>query len=165
MLTKSSKKIVLLGTGGTIAGSAADADDNVGYTAAQLGVEQLLQATPDLAKATYAVVAEQVAQVDSKDMSFAVWRLLALRCAHWLAQSDVQGIVITHGTDTLEETAFFLRLVLPANLTACKPVVLTCAMRPASARFPDGPQNLSDAFVVAADGAAKGVLAVCAGCI
>jgi L-asparaginase len=163
MLTNISKKIVLLGTGGTIAGSAADADDNVGYTAAQVGVDQLLQSTPDLGKAAYAVVAEQVAQVDSKDMSFAVWRLLALRCAHWLTQSDVQGIVITHGTDTLEETAFFLRSVLPANLTACKPVVLTCAMRPASARFSDGPQNLSDAFVVAADGTAKGVLAVCAG--
>ena len=158
-----SKKIVLLGTGGTIAGSAADADDNLGYTAAQRGVTQLLQAVPDVALAPYTLVAEQVAQLDSKDMSFAVWRQLALRCAHWLAQDEVQGIVITHGTDTLEETAFFLQSVLPTRLTACKPVVLTCAMRPASARFPDGPQNLSDALMVAGDAAAKGVLVLCAG--
>jgi L-asparaginase len=158
-----SKKIVLLGTGGTIAGSAADADDNLGYTAAQVGVAQLLRTLPDAAQAPFEVVAEQVAQLDSKDMSFAVWRQLALRCAHWLAQGEVQGIVITHGTDTLEETAYFLQAVLAANLTSDKPVVLTCAMRPASARFPDGPQNLSDALVVAADVAAKGVLVVCAG--
>ena len=158
-----SKIIMLLGTGGTIAGSAADPHDNLGYTAAQVGVAQLLRAIPDAAQTPFEVAAEQVAQLDSKDMSFAVWRQLALRCAHWLAQGEVQGIVITHGTDTLEETAYFLQAVLGANLTSDKPVVLTCAMRPASARFPDGPQNLSDALVVAADVAAKGVLVVCAG--
>ena len=100
-----SKKIVMLGTGGTIAGSAADADDNVGYTAAQVGVAQLLEAVADGAPACFEVVLEQVAQLDSKDMSLTVWRQLALRCAYWLAQDQVQGIVITHGTDTLEETA------------------------------------------------------------
>ena len=158
-----SKKIVLLGTGGTIAGSATDADDNLGYTAAQVGVAQLLLAIPDAAQARFEIAVEQVAQLDSKDMSFAVWRQLALRCAHWLAQDEVQGVVITHGTDTLEETAFFLQSVLPPSLIACKPVLLTCAMRPASSYFPDGPQNLSDALRVAADVAAKGVLVVCAG--
>ena len=70
-----------------------------------------------------------MAQIDSKDMSFEIWRALALRCGHWLAQDDVRGLVITHGTDTLEETAFFLQSVL----APAKPVVLTCAMRPATA--------------------------------
>ena len=70
-----------------------------------------------------------MAQIDSKDMTFAIWRELALRCVHWLAQDDVAGLVITHGTDTLEETAFFLQSVL----APAKPVVLTCAMRPATA--------------------------------
>ncbi len=158
-----SKKIVLLGTGGTIAGSAASSDDNLGYRAGQVGVEQLLNAIPDGAFGRCEVLSEQVAQLDSKDMSFAVWRQLALRCAHWLGRGEVQGIVITHGTDTLEETAFFLQSVLPHLLTSDKPVVLTCAMRPASSRFPDGPQNLSDALALAADGGASGVLAVCAG--
>ncbi len=154
---------MLLGTGGTIAGSAADADDNLGYTAAQVGVAQLLRAIPESVLAPFEIVAEQVAQLDSKDMSFVVWRQLAQRCTHWLAQEGVQGVVITHGTDTLEETAFFLQSVLPAGLTSEKPVVLTCAMRPASAYFPDGPQNLADALAVASDVPAKGVLAVCAG--
>jgi L-asparaginase len=104
-------------------------------------------------------LAEQVAQVDSKDMSFAIWQKLALRCAHWLAQPDVAGLVITHGTDTLEETAFFLHSVLAPS----KPVVLTCAMRPATALAPDGPQNVRDAIVVAATPGASGVVVVCAG--
>lgn len=151
------QKIVVLGTGGTIAGTAADAGDNVGYTAAQLGVAQLAKAVPALARRH--LLCEQVAQVDSKDMDFEVWRRLALRCAHWLAQEDVQGIVITHGTDTLEETAYFLHSVLDAR----KPVVLTCAMRPATALMSDGPQNLLDAVEVAASPGVRGVVAVCAG--
>ena len=94
-------------------------------------------------------------------MSFAVWAQLALRVNHFLAQSDVQGIVITHGTDTLEETAYFLQRVChPA-----KPVVLTCAMRPATALAPDGPQNVLDAVAVARHAGAQGVVAVCAGTI
>jgi len=151
------KKIVVLGTGGTIAGTARDAHDNIGYTAAQVGVEQLLAAIPALAKLP--VVAEQVAQIDSKDMDTDTWARLAQRCAHWLAQADVAGIVITHGTDTLEETAFFLQAVL----AAAKPVVLTCAMRPATALAPDGPQNVLDAVAVASAGGAQGVVVVCAG--
>ncbi len=163
MLSHISKKIVLVGTGGTIAGSAARADDNLGYRAGQLGVEQLLAAIPGAACGPCEVVTEQLAQLDSKDMSFAVWRQLALRCAHWLGRDEVQGVIITHGTDTLEETAFFLQSVLPVELLSGKPLVLTCAMRPASARVPDGPQNLSDAFALALDARARGVMAVCAG--
>ena len=102
-----------------------------------------------------------MAQIDSKDMSFELWRLLALRCAHYLAQADVAGLVVTHGTDTLEETAYFLQAVL----APAKPVVLTCAMRPATALAPDGPQNIVDALAVAGAEGARGVVAVCAGTI
>jgi L-asparaginase len=155
----SSGTIVVLGTGGTIAGTAATADDHLGYQAAQLGVRQLIDAIPSLRGEP--LVAEQVAQLDSKDMSHEVWRALAQRCAHWLARDDVRGIVITHGTDTIEETAFFLQEVL----APAKPVVLTCAMRPATALAPDGPQNVADAVVVAQCDGAMGVLVVCAGAI
>ena len=154
------QNIVILGTGGTIAGQAASASDNIGYTAAQVGVAQLVAAIPSLA-ALGPLVIEQVAQVDSKDMSFDVWVKLAGRVSHFLAQPDVQGIVITHGTDTLEETAYFLQAVCSPD----KPVVLTCAMRPATALVPDGPQNMLDAMAVARHAGAKGVVAVCAGTI
>lgn len=150
---------MVLGTGGTIAGTSASAADNVGYTAAQVGVAQLLAAIPALSDQR--LHTEQVAQLDSKDMTFDVWRTLASRCAHWLAQDDVQGVVITHGTDTLEETAYFLQAVL----APAKPVVLTCAMRPSTAMVPDGPQNLVDAVTVASSPQARGVVAVCAGVI
>jgi L-asparaginase len=155
----SGKKIVILGTGGTIAGTASEAHDNIGYTAAQVGIAELLGAIPALKKLP--VVAEQVAQIDSKDMGPDTWTQLALRCEHWLAQADVAGVVITHGTDTLEETAFLLQAVLAAD----KPVVLTCAMRPATAVAPDGPQNVLDALAVASAAGARGVVAVCAGTI
>lgn len=156
----SGQKIVVLGTGGTIAGTSAQAGDNIGYTAAQVGVGQLLTAVPGLqALAGGALVAEQVAQIDSKDMDGEVWRTLALRCAHHLNDSEVRGVVITHGTDTLEETAWFLHEVLDA----AKPVVLTCAMRPATALTPDGPQNLLDAVATVLAPGATGVLAVAAG--
>jgi L-asparaginase len=155
------RKVVVLGTGGTIAGTAARASDNVGYTAAQLTVESLAVALPSLAAqaAEGLLFFEQVAQIDSKDMGFAVWHQLAQRVAICLADEDVQGIVVTHGSDTLEETAYFLHLLLHPF----KPVVLTCAMRPATALVPDGPQNLVDAIAVARHESARGVLAVCAG--
>ncbi|MHB8947920.1 MAG: asparaginase [Rhodoferax sp.] len=159
------QKVVVLATGGTIAGSAASASDNIGYSAAQMGVRQLLDSVPGLDQvvAGRTLVAEQVAQIDSKDMSFAIWQQLALRVSHHLGQADVTGIVITHGTDTLEETAYFLHAVLPAQQLAAKPVVLTCAMRPASSAAPDGPQNLRDAVAVATTAGACGVVAVVAG--
>jgi L-asparaginase len=159
--TKKIKQWVVLGTGGTIAGTAASAADHTGYTAAQVGVAQLMAALPgvDQVLGGDTLLVEQVAQLDSKDMDHATWQALAQRCQHWLAQPDVGGIVITHGTDTLEETAWFLQQVLHS----AKPVVLTCAMRPATAMAPDGPQNLLDALTVARHPQAQGVLVVCAG--
>jgi L-asparaginase len=166
-IDKNLKKIVVLGTGGTIAGTAARAGDNLGYSAAQVSVAELLAGVPGMADVLQgdALVAEQVAQVDSKDMSFAIWTALAQRVQQHLAQDEVCGLVITHGTDTLEETAFFLHAVLPAALQLRKPVVLTCAMRPASALSPDGPQNLLDAVALARTPGACGVMAVCAGVV
>jgi L-asparaginase len=155
------KKIVVLGTGGTIAGIAAGAHDSLVYTPAQRGVDELLQAIPGLAQSDLELVSEQVVQIDSKDMDFTVWQRLLQRCAHWLERDDVQGLVLTHGTDTLEETAYFLQTVLAPR----KPVVLTCAMRPATAIGADGPQNLMDALSVASHPAAQGVVAVCAATI
>jgi L-asparaginase len=161
------KKLVVLGTGGTIAGSAALRTDNIGYTAAQVGVAELLAAVPGMSAVMGGceLLSEQLAQVDSKDMGFDVWQALAVRVGQLLADSAVQGVVITHGTDTLEETAFFLQAVLPESLISSKPVVLTCAMRPASAQNPDGPQNLLDAVSVALTAAAHGVVVVCAGTV
>ncbi len=158
----SAQKIVVLGTGGTIAGTAAQAGDNIGYTAAQVGVGELLAAVPGLeAVAGGPLVVEQIAQIDSKDMEFAVWRALAQRCTECMDDPSVRGVVITHGTDTIEETAWFLHSVLHAK----KPVVLTCAMRPSTALVPDGPQNLLDAVAVAATEGAQGVVVVAAGAI
>ena len=154
-------KWVVLGTGGTIAGTAASPADHTGYTAAQLGVRHLLDAVPGIAACLQgdSLLCEQVAQLDSKDMDHATWQTLAQRCQHWLAQPDVGGVVITHGTDTLEETAWFLQQVLDST----KPVVITCAMRPATSSEADGPQNLLDALTVVRHAQASGVLAVCAG--
>ena len=150
-----SKKIVILGTGGTIAGVAINPLSNIDYTAACVGISELAGGIAGLGD----IVTEQVTQIDSKDMSFEVWTSLANRVQHHLSQNDVRGVVITHGTDTLEETAYFLQAVL----NPAKPVVLTCAMRPASALVPDGPQNLLDAVTVARHAGAQGVVAVCAG--
>ena len=156
------RKVVVLGTGGTIAGTSDMAGANVGYTAGQIGVEQLLSAIPALARAAGAsLVAEQIAQIDSKDMGYEVWARLAQRCALYLADPLVAGIVITHGTDTLEETAWLLANLLDAT----RPVVLTCAMRPATALAPDGPQNLLDAVALATEPTAHGVLMVAAGVV
>jgi len=149
--------IVILGTGGTIAGASSVAGDNVGYTAAQRTVADLLAAVPALAGAP--VEAVQVAQLDSKDMDAATWQSLARAVAQQLARPAVQGIVITHGTDTLEETAWLLQQVL----APAKPVVLVAAMRPATALSADGPQNLLDAVAVARTPGARGVVAVLAG--
>lgn len=162
-------QIVVLATGGTIAGQAAHASEGVAYQAAQIGVQDLLHAIPGLQDVlgTETLLGEQVAQLDSKDMDLATWQTLAQRCAHWLAQPDVRALVLTHGTDTLEETAFFLQLALAEAPGAAawrdKPVVLTCAMRPATARLSDGPQNLTDALALACCPQARGVMAVAAG--
>lgn len=148
------QSIVILGTGGTIAGASARSDDSVGYRAGALGVQALIDAVPPLAGRR--LEAEEVARIDSKDMDAATWQHLARRAAHHLARDDVAGVVVTHGTDTLEETAWFLHRVLAPS----RPLVLTAAMRPASALSPDGPRNLFDAVTVAAEPGAHGVLAV-----
>lgn len=143
--------IVVLGTGGTIAGRAASTQDVVGYQAGVVPVADLLADLP--VPAGVRLEAEQVANVDSKDMSPDVWRALLAAADRHLSRPDVAAIVITHGTDTLEETAWLLQSVL----SPARPVVLVGAMRPASAAAPDGPQNLADALLLAADAAAGGM--------
>ncbi len=156
--------VVVLGTGGTISGKAGSARDNVGYSAGLIGVADLLDGVPGLeamAARGLRLEAEQVAQIDSKDMSHAVWRRVVERVALHLARDEVDGIVITHGTDTLEETAYLLQRVLAPR----KPVVLTAAMRPASSSEADGPNNLRQAIELASLPAASGVVAVVAGTV
>jgi L-asparaginase len=159
------EKLVFLGMGGTVAGTAASAGDNVGYTAGQIGVQTLLASVPGLKSllGAYEAVSEQVCQIDSKDLVHADWRSLRDRVSHYLAMTDVVGVVVTHGTDTLEETAYFLSCTVPAELLRQKPLILTCAMRPASSLNPDGPGNMADAANVALCKEAHGVLVVCAG--
>lgn len=145
------RRVLVLGTGGTIAGVADSPAQNTVYRAAALSVEQLVAAVPALS--AFDLEARQVAQVDSKNMSFAIWTGLHAEVVRGLNDSQLDGIVITHGTDTLEETAYFLA----RTLLAAKPVVLTAAMRPATALSADGPQNLLDAVSLATDAAAAGV--------
>ncbi|RZL03763.1 MAG: asparaginase [Rubrivivax sp.] len=141
--------VVVLGTGGTIAGTGAGPDD-VAYRAAQLSVAQLLHAVPGLSGV--ALETEQVAQVDSKDMDWPVWQVLAQHIRLALARPEVGAVVITHGTDTLEETAYLLHRLLDVH----KPVVLTAAMRAATSAQADGPRNLRHAVRVAEHAAAQG---------
>lgn len=159
------KKVVFLGTGGTIAGEAASASDNVSYKAGQVGIAHLLTSVPGLVRALgdYGAESEQVLQINSKDMVFSQWVQIARRLQFHLARPEVVSVVITHGTDTLEETAYFLHRMLPDLQSSTKPVVMTCAMRPASSSHADGPGNLEDATAVAAAAASRGVLVVCAG--
>ena len=148
--------IAVLATGGTIAGAAAT-DVQAGYTSGQVGVEQLIAAVPQ-AKKLATLKGEQIANIGSQDMNDEVWLKLAGRINALAAMPDIAGIVITHGTDTIEETAYFLNLVVKTR----KPVVLTAAMRPATALSADGPLNFFNAVAVAAnkDAAGKGVLVV-----
>lgn len=153
-------KLVILGTGGTIAGRADSQSQAVGYKAGQITVQSLLDAVPDLEQqALGPVQTQQIAQVDSKDMDWPVWSALLRACTQALEDADTRAVVITHGTDTLEETAWLLHSLLPA----AKPIVLTCAMRPATALLADGPQNLRDAVTVAASGGRSGVWVVAGG--
>ena len=149
-----SEVVVVLGTGGTIAGRSAQAGDLVTYKSGALSAAELLAALPALAGQT--IECESLAQIDSSDMDHATWQRLALALRHHLARPEVAAVVVTHGTDTLEETAFFLH----HTVAAAKPVILTAAMRPATAPSPDGPQNLVDAFTLARVPGAQGVLAV-----
>lgn len=153
MTTSSLSKpcIAVLATGGTIAGAAADASKTSGYTAGVIGVEQLLAAVPALADVAR-IQGEQIASIDSKDMTPALWIALAARINTLLLDDAVNGVVVTHGTDTLEETAYWLHLCVKS----AKPVVMTAAMRPSTALSADGPLNLLNAVTVAASAAAAG---------
>lgn len=147
--------VKILATGGTIAGSAASSTQMTGYKAGALGIDVLIQAVPQMKE--YANVSgEQICKIDSKDMTNDIWLKLSNRVNELLADDTVDGVVITHGTDTLEETAYFLNLTVKSN----KPVVLVGAMRPATAISADGPVNLLNAVRVAASKVAvnKGVL-------
>jgi L-asparaginase len=148
-------RIRLLATGGTIAG--AQTSGGRSYKAAAFSTDTLIAAVPQL-RDVADVDVEQVAAIGSQDMDDATWLKLAARMQSALDDGDIAGAVITHGTDTLEETAFFLNLVLRTE----KPVVLVGAMRPATAISADGPMNLYNAVAVAADSRARarGVLVV-----
>lgn len=149
-------RIRLLATGGTIAGAQPSAG-GPGYKAAVFSAEALIAAVPQLTDRAEIEI-EQVAAIGSQDMDTATWRKLAQRTQAAVDDPRISGVVVTHGTDTLEETAFFLNLVVRTG----KPVVLVGAMRPATAISADGPMNLYNAVAVAAhpDSADRGVLVV-----
>ncbi len=142
--------IMVLATGGTIAGAGASSTGSA-YTSGQVKIEAMIDAVPNI-RTLANLKGEQTANVGSQDMNVAVWLTLAKRINELLADKNVDGIVITHGTDTQEETAFFLNLVVKSD----KPVVLTGSMRPSTALSAEGPLNLYNAVAVAASPKAKG---------
>jgi len=153
--TRNLPNVVIVATGGTIAGSGSSSTTTVGYKAATVPVQALIEAVPELKKVA-TVRGEQLFQIASQNMTNDHWLKLARRVNELLQQADVDGIVITHGTDTLEETAYFLNLVTKST----KPVVIVGAMRPSTALSADGPINLYNACLLAAsrDAVGKGVL-------
>jgi len=143
--------VAVLATGGTIAGGAESDTTTIGYKAAVFGVDKLLAAVPALGRVAD-IRAEQVFQLASENMTPAHWLVLGKRVNQALKDPDVAGVVITHGTDTLEETAYFLNLTVRSD----KPVVVTGSMRPATAISADGPINLFNAVCLAASPEARG---------
>ena len=143
-------RIVILATGGTIAGKGASADRSA-YKAGELPIADLIAAVPGIDKIAK-ISGEQISNVGSQDMSVDIWIKLNKRINELFANKQADGIVITHGTDTQEETAYFLNLTVRYDL----PVVLTGSMRPSTAISADGPKNLYDAVTVAANPASHG---------
>lgn len=129
-------RIVVLATGGTIAGVGEPGKDT-GYKSGQIAVADLVSAIPEICKLAE-ISAEQICNVNSDDITAEIWLQLARWIDELCGSSSVDGVVVTHGTDTMDETAFFLALTLKTK----KPVVLTGSMRPATATEPDGPANL-----------------------
>ena len=148
--------IVILATGGTIAGAAASGTQS-GYQSGAVTIDAMVAGVPGL-KDLANIKGEQISNVGSQDMSFEIMRKLAKRINELASSPGVDGIVITHGTDTMEETAFFLNLTAKTD----KPIVLVGSMRPSTAVSADGPLNLYNAVAVAADpkAAGRGVLVV-----
>lgn len=142
--------IHILATGGTIAGSGVSTTQS-NYTAGQIAINELISAVPEI-KNIANVTGEQIVKIGSQDMIDDVWLTLAKYINKLLERKDVDGVVITHGTDTMEETAFFLNLTVKSN----KPVVLVGAMRPSTSLSADGPLNLYNAVVAAAADGSKG---------
>jgi len=143
-------KVRVLATGGTIAGAQASATD-YGYKSGAYDVNSLLKAVPNLDKLAV-ITGEQVANIGSQDMNDEVWLKLARRVNEVLASPDADGVLITHGTDTLEETSYFLSLVTKSD----KPVVMVGSMRPATAISADGPGNIYNGVAVVSDRGARG---------
>lgn len=135
--------IHILATGGTIAGTGTSTTGS-SYRAGQVAINELISAVPEL-KEIANITGEQIVKIGSQDMSDEVWLKLAHYLNELLQRKEVDGVVITHGTDTMEETAFFLNLTVKSN----KPVVLVGAMRPATSLSADGPLNLYNAVVTA----------------
>jgi len=148
--SKNLPNVTILATGGTIAGAGATGTQ-ASYTSGAVTIDAMLAAVPGI-KNLANINGEQISNVGSQDMTFAIMLKLAKRINALLAQNDIDGIVVTHGTDTMEETAFFLNLVVKSE----KPVVLVGSMRPSTAVSADGPLNLFNAVGVAADPNAKG---------
>ena len=148
--TGSQPRIRVLATGGTIAGAQASATD-YGYKSGAYDVNSLINAVPNLNKLA-AITGEQVANIGSQDMNDEIWLKLAKRVNEVLESPDVDGILITHGTDTLEETSYFLSLVTKSE----KPVVMVGSMRPATAVSADGPGNIYNGVAIVADPHARG---------
>ena len=142
--------VVILATGGTIAGAAATGTQS-GYTSGAVTIDAMLKAVPGIDKLA-TVKGEQISNVGSQDMSFDILLKVAKRINELAKDPKVAGFVITHGTDTMEESAFFLNLTVKTD----KPVVLVGSMRPSTAVSADGPLNLYNAVGIAVDPAAKG---------
>jgi L-asparaginase len=144
------KNIVILATGGTIAGAAASGTQ-AGYTSGAVNIDAMINAVPGI-KDLANLKGEQISNVGSQDMSFDILLKLANRINELAKSNDVDGFVITHGTDTMEDSAFFLNLTVKTD----KPVVMVGSMRPSTAVSADGPLNLYNAVGVAADPNARG---------